>query len=101
MNTLNDEETIKIIKNYVNDNNDSLALLINGKWGSGKTYFVKKIAIPKLLEINKKSIYISLYGVENKEEINQKIYSALLKDTSKKIENKIQGKSNYIKYING
>lgn len=101
MNTLNDEETIKIIKNYVNDNNDSLALLINGKWGSGKTYFVKKIAIQKLLEINKKSIYISLYGVENKEEINQKIYSALLKDKSKKItqkiENKIQGKKQLYK----
>ena len=47
--------------------NTDYALLIDGKWGSGKTYYVKNILIP-LIEKDKKykPIYISLNGLNER-----------------------------------
>ena len=39
---LNDEEIAEIIKEYIYEKETDSAILINGEWGSGKTYFVKK-----------------------------------------------------------
>ena len=38
---LNDKEIAEIIKGYITDENTDSAILINGEWGSGKTFFVK------------------------------------------------------------
>ncbi len=43
-------ELLDYIQNYFNDKSER-AILINGKWGSGKTYYVKTFVQPKLLEI--------------------------------------------------
>ena len=83
------------IKFYLKLNNPQFAILINGKWGSGKTFFIKN-QIDKwnaesnvsLLEyrenrlksndtITLKPIYISLYGISKTTEINDKIKEAL------------------------
>lgn len=73
------------LKFYFTIDNPQFAILINGKWGSGKTYFIKN----QLIHWNNKSekdngenivlkpIYISLYGVSNQNEINTKIKEAL------------------------
>ncbi len=44
------EKTIEIIRNYATDTESLLdtAIMLNGTWGSGKTYFVKKKLIPDL-----------------------------------------------------
>lgn len=64
--------------NYVNNNRVNYAVLIDGEWGSGKTYFIKEQFIPTLLnnkeENSKKPIYISLYGVETLDSISAEIY---------------------------
>lgn len=91
------------LKFYLELSNPQFAVLINGRWGSGKTFFIKnKIqkwnSEPKqekdnsttkktcfLSRKNKsidekvflKPIYISLYGVSNTKQINDKIKEAL------------------------
>lgn len=70
---------------YINNYNCKHAVLINGKWGSGKTHFIKqKINLWKKDEIaigknglQLKPIYVSLYGVSSINEINQKIRAVL------------------------
>lgn len=73
------------LNNYLYNTNMKYAVLLNGSWGSGKTYFVKKY-IKRLEEKfnenkkNKKSIYISLYGINNVTEIKNKIFISLIKN---------------------
>lgn len=59
----NREKIIKSIQVYINENMSDYAIMINGAWGSGKTYFVKNELIPKL-EQDKPVIYISLFGIK-------------------------------------
>lgn len=83
----------KIIENiiieYINDEINKQAILIDGKWGSGKTFFVKNKIIPAIKSLNnednKKSkvIYISLYGIENSKEITDKIYAEVVNEKIK------------------
>lgn len=99
---LSDNEIIEVIKEYINDSIYNYAVLIDGDWGSGKSYFIKEHLIPeiendikqsssnekklifKLLckRLNKKEerkekqfIYISLYGIKSTEEISKQIYT--------------------------
>ena len=51
--------------------NPQYAVLLKGKWGSGKTHFINEYK--KHLKINnKKFIYVSLYGVTSYDEIETK-----------------------------
>lgn len=59
----NREKIIKSIQVYINENMSDYAIMINGAWGSGKTYFVKNKLIPEL-EQDKPVIYISLFGTK-------------------------------------
>jgi hypothetical protein len=80
---MNDYEVLKVIEKYLEKSSYFYAVLIDGEWGSGKTYFVKKTLMPYISEldctiINEKSlkfepIYISLYGVSSIEEISRQI----------------------------
>ena len=63
---LSEEEIIEIIKTYYSDVNSQYAILLNGEWGCGKTYFVKNKI---LAEIND-SVYVSLYGLSNTSDIS-------------------------------
>ena len=61
------------------------AVLIKGKWGSGKSYYIKNYLNSHGLRIadnfteKQKNviIYLSLYGVSSKEEINEKVLERL------------------------
>lgn len=59
----NREKIIKSIQVYINENMSDYAIMINGAWGSGKTYFVKNELIPEL-EQDRPVIYISLFGIK-------------------------------------
>lgn len=50
---------------YLEDNTYSYAILIDGVWGCGKTFFIKKYINESVVAKNKKCIYISLYGLES------------------------------------
>lgn len=76
-----------ITKNYLDTNNTDYAILINGPWGSGKTFYLKKKLIPYIQsqvhskengkDIHFNVAYISLYGLTNASEIGDKIIFAL------------------------
>ena len=62
------------INKALNDfiNNTDRTLLIDGKWGSGKTYCIKEFIKGNK---DKKICYISLFGKETIEDINTEIYN--------------------------
>ena len=60
--------------------NPHYAVFLNGKWGTGKTYFINKLLekYTDETDIRKKDIVkISLYGIKSAEEIDLKIYQAV------------------------
>lgn len=63
---------------YFNDDKKKLnyAIMINGAWGSGKTWFINQY-IDKLKNLNRKPIYVSLNGIKNIEQLDGLIYSEL------------------------
>ena len=66
-----DDDVIKNVLEYVKDERYCQAVLIDGKWGAGKTFFVKEKLLTKMkAELPEKRIYyISLYGVSSSEQI--------------------------------
>lgn len=78
---------MKVIDDYIDRPKTNYALLINGDWGNGKTYFLRNSIIPHLEKIKKKPIYISLNGLNSVDEVSKQIYfsiSFLSKDVFKK-----------------
>lgn len=68
----------EIIKNaisvYIQEEKSDYAVMLNGAWGSGKTYFVKNELIDYLQEeFNRKILYISLFGISNIDELYNNI----------------------------
>ena len=73
------EELIESILDYVRADYTDYAIMINGEWGSGKTYFWNNKVKNKIesIQINGKkytTIYMSLYGISNLEDISKKIF---------------------------
>lgn len=70
------------IEKFINSRFYHYALLINGKWGTGKTYYVKEILIPKIKEQEPERDvnYISLYGIKAADEIGQMLCIQAIKD---------------------
>ncbi|WP_066298158.1 P-loop NTPase fold protein [Bacillus sp. FJAT-29937] len=71
---------IESILNYVKKPNTNYAVMLNGSWGSGKTYFWNHVLSEKIenleTEEDKKisTIYVSLYGIKNLDEIAKQIF---------------------------
>ena len=97
--SLTDEQILEIIENYMNKKETNYAILLDGEWGSGKTYFIREKLVPKLKVNydkekkeknkddkfkNKKPLYISLYGIEDVKEISKSIYLNLLGEKNNK-----------------
>lgn len=83
---ITDEEICKLIFRYIKKENTEYAVLINGKWGAGKKFFVKnslKTNVQK--EINKTSrykgiIYISLYGIKDLTQLENKLIYSIIEN---------------------
>lgn len=96
---LTDNEIIEIIKEYVDNSIYNYAVLIDGEWGCGKTYFIEKKLMSSIEKYekeksesaenykSKKVIYISLYGLKRTEDISRMIYINAY-DVLKKVDNK-------------
>ena len=93
---------------YLKDENEKQAILIDGEWGCGKTFFIKKEIIHEIDESkidglkNKKTIYISLYGVKDSKEITNEIYTNILynkisKSNSKDMKRTLNLSSKFLK----
>ncbi len=73
------EELVDSILDYVRAYYTDYAIMINGEWGSGKTYFWNHKIRNKIesLQLNGRkytTIYMSLYGISNLEDISKKIF---------------------------
>ena len=80
---LSSEEIIASFLNYLDNTIYSYAYMLDGSWGSGKTFFVKNMLIPAIekreeekktcnpVYKEKKILYVSLYGIKDTEEISR------------------------------
>ncbi len=73
------EDLVESILDYIRADYTDYAIMINGEWGSGKTYFWNHKIRNKIesMQLNGKrytTIYMSLYGISNLEEISKKIF---------------------------
>lgn len=76
---------------YIDDIAYEYAILIDGEWGCGKTYYIKNSLIEKIEEHEeqkdncRKVKYISLYGCKNIQDIQENIVWSVAEDAIKKL----------------
>lgn len=83
---LDDEKICAILIDYLQNDKTNQAVLIDGEWGSGKTYFICNVFMEKFEALKKKKelckskelLYLSLYGMTNTDEIQTAIYEKML-----------------------
>ncbi len=73
------EDLVESILDYVRSDYTDYAVMINGEWGIGKTHFWNNRIRKKIesMQLNGKkytTIYMSLYGISNLEDISKKIF---------------------------
>ncbi len=73
------DDLVESILDYIRADYTDYAIMINGEWGSGKTYFWNNKIRNKInsMQVNGKkltTIYMSLYGISNLDEISKKIF---------------------------
>ena len=84
------DELVESIIDYIRKPYTDHAVMINGEWGSGKTYFWNNKVRSKIetTEINGKryrTIYMSLYGISNLDDISKKIFMEMNPNINKNI----------------
>lgn len=73
------DELKSVIEEYLRDSKAEYAVMIDGDWGSGKTYFLKHSlmtiidSIDNGKEKQRKSAYVSLYGMKSIGEVSKEI----------------------------
>lgn len=95
---MKNQDIERVLVDYINDDKYTLSVLINGKWGSGKTFFIKNF----MSGLNKKNVYyISLYGIATIMQLNVDIYKlAISRTIDMKLFNKSKPKRlKYLIYI--
>ncbi len=77
-------EIVDAVTSYVRDENAKYAILIDGEWGSGKTYLYENYLVEAIdsIEIGKKkrkyNVYISLYGTSSIETLAKQLITNYL-----------------------
>lgn len=77
---ISNEDIQKTIMQYVVAKKKDSAILIDGEWGTGKTYFVENILMPKIYKSEMKVVKVSLYGVKKEEDVIKKVYLKIIQD---------------------
>jgi hypothetical protein len=67
----------EFLDQYIDIKRPQYAVLLNGPWGSGKTWFIKNYAAKIKEDKKRKSIYISLYGVNSTAQIDDMFFEQL------------------------
>ncbi|ELU5587021.1 hypothetical protein SCB17_001425 [Clostridium perfringens] len=70
----------EFLDGYIRDDTYNYAVMINGDWGSGKTFFVKNYICNH--NNKEKFLYLSLYGIKNLDEISKDIYAQIIRKNS-------------------
>ena len=67
------DDLVESILDYIRADYTDYAIMINGVWGCGKTFFIKKYINESVVAKNRKCIYISLYGLNSINDLNKQI----------------------------
>lgn len=73
---MNDDKILNVLNQYIKNPKMQYAILIDGDWGSGKTYFIEN----NFVKDKKNIIYIPLNGIKNREDIDKKIYYKIIEN---------------------
>lgn len=90
------QQIIDETKRYLSDKSYNYAILIDGEWGCGKTYFVQNelteaIKVPDQESGSARKVkYISLYGCKNIQDIQENIMWSLADEVGSKWGNRIK-----------
>lgn len=69
----------RILDHYFQTRRPGYAIMISGKWGIGKTYFIRRYLRRIQWNIFREfPVFVSLYGVENEEQIEQELVKKTL-----------------------
>lgn len=74
-----DQWLVDNIIQYVEENNRKYAVAIEGPWGIGKTRFLKSVLAPALKDHEKRMVRVSMFGMENSNDLYEKIGITLLR----------------------
>lgn len=91
---MTEQQIINEILRYLHDDSYNYAVLIDGEWGSGKTYFVNNTLTKIIekqesdLETSRKVQYISLYGCKAISDVQENIAWSFAEDARKVIQDK-------------
>ena len=66
----------RMLRLYFESSNTDYALMINGAWGAGKTYYMQHSIRALLHQCRKKSLYVSLNGIKSFDEVAAQIVFA-------------------------
>ncbi|MCM1237168.1 MAG: KAP family NTPase [Ruminococcus flavefaciens] len=81
---MNRNEIVKNVQAYIRNDNAKYALLINGAWGSGKTFLYENYLAGEISDIEvgknerKFNMYVSLYGVSSIESLSKQVLTSYL-----------------------
>ena len=73
------KEIVEAVVSYVRDENEKYAILIDGAWGSGKTYLYENYLVDAINSIEsgkngrKRNVYISLYGISSIDALSKQL----------------------------
>ena len=70
-------KTIEEIENYIEEQDQNGALLVTGKWGSGKTYLIRQIEKKLNQEPKNLMAVVSLFGIEDTNTLSKKVKEQL------------------------
>ncbi len=76
-------ELCQYVKHYIEEDKTRSAIMLNGEWGTGKSYFIENNLVPSLTSISSESqghqcLVISLYGVSSLSEVSQTLLLRML-----------------------
>lgn len=70
-------KTLEEIENYIEEQDQNGALLVTGKWGSGKTYLIRQIEKKLNQEPKNLMAVVSLFGIEDTNTLSKKVKEAV------------------------
>ena len=91
---MTEEQVKEEVLRYIEDSSYNYAILIDGEWGSGKTFFVTKTLSPEIEEQEAKNDkkrkikYVSLYGCKTINDVQENIAWTFAENAREKIKNK-------------
>lgn len=93
---MTEKQITEEILRYLKDESYNYAVLIDGEWGSGKTFFANRTLTEaineqeKQLETNRSVKYISLYGCKNMTDVQENVAWSFAEDARQKIQKKVK-----------